>query len=206
MEIIMAIITYFSGTWGMVELAGTVFSLICVYLAAKHNQWTWFFGALGVILFGLLFFQFKLYSDAALQILFFLPMQIWGFMKWKELSEQSNNSSITLSLQKNTSWIIIGAIAALTMINGYGMATWTDASFPYADAWTTWMSVFAQILMIRKYWQSWALWAIMDVGAIYIYFAKGLYVVSGLYVIFLIIATIGLIKWYRDWKSQQQTA
>ena len=203
MEIINAIMTYFSGTWGMVELAGTIFSLICVYLAAKHNQWTWFFGALGVILFGALFYQFQLYSDAALQILFFLPLQVWGFMKWKELSEQSNNSSVTLSLQQSSIWIIVGTILVLTLINGWGMANYTDASFPYADAWTTWMSVFAQILMIRKYWQSWALWAIMDIGAIYIYFAKSLYVVSGLYVIFLIIATIGLIKWYRDWKSQQ---
>ena len=82
------------------------------------------------------------------------------------------------------------------------MVNYTDASFPFADAWTTWMSVFAQILMIRKYWQSWALWVIMNVGAIYIYFAKGLFVVSGLYFIFLIIASIGLIKWYKDWKSQ----
>ena len=203
MEIIMAVIAYFSGTWGMVELAGTIFSLICVYLAAKHNQWTWFFGALGVILFGALFFQFQLYSDAALQILFFLPMQIWGFMKWKELSEQSDNSTVTLSLKPHTNFYILTAIMVLTIFTGYGMANYTDASFPYADAWTTWMSVFAQILMIRKYWQSWALWAVMDVGAIYIYFVKGLFVVSGLYVLFLIIATIGLVKWYRDWKSQQ---
>lgn len=201
MEIINAIVTYFSGTWGMVELAGTVFSLICVYLAAKHNQWTWFFGALGVILFGALFYQFQLYSDAALQILFFLPLQVWGFMKWKELSEQSNNSHVTLSLQQSSVWFIVGSIAVLTLINGWGMATYTDASFPYADAWTTWMSVFAQILMIRKYWQSWALWAIMDIGAIYIYFAKGLFVVSGLYFLFLVIASIGLVKWYNDYKS-----
>lgn len=203
MEIIMAVATYFSGTWGLVELAGTVFSLICVYLATKHNQWTWFFGALGVILFGLLFFEFKLYSDAALQILFFLPMQIWGFMKWRELSEKSANSSVTLSLKDKTWWGVVGSIVVLTVINGFGMATYTDASFPYADAWTTWMSVFAQILMIRKYWESWVLWVVMDIGAIYIYFAKGLFVVSGLYVVFLILATIGLIKWYQDWKSQK---
>lgn len=203
MEIIIAIMTYFSGTWGMVELFGTLFSLICVFLAVKHNQWTWFFGALGVILFGLLFFEFKLYSDAALQILFFLPMQVWGFMKWKELSEQSSNSKVTLSLESTSFVMIISLIMLLTMINGFVMAGWTDASFPYADAWTTWMSVSAQILMIRKYWQSWVLWIIMDIGAIYIYFAKGLFVVSGLYVLFLIIATIGLVKWYRDWKSQQ---
>lgn len=203
MEIIMAVVTYFSGTWGLVELAGTIFSLVCVYLATKHNQWTWFFGALGVILFGLLFFEFKLYSDAALQILFFLPMQIWGFMKWRELSEQSDNSNVTLSLEDRTWWGVVGSIVVLTVINGFGMATYTDASFPYADAWTTWMSVFAQILMIRKYWESWVLWVVMDIGAIYIYFAKGLFVVSGLYVVFLILATIGLIKWYQDWKSQK---
>lgn len=201
MEIIIYVITYFSGLWGIVELLGTFFSLICVYLASKHNQWTWFFGALGVILFGALFFEYKLYSDAALQILFFLPMQLWGYLKWKELSTQSNNNSVTFSLKDNTWWVIVGAIAILTLVNGYAMATWTDASFPYADAWTTWMSVFAQILMIRKYWESWVLWVTMDIVAIGIYFAKGLYVVSGLYVVFLIIATIGLFKWYKDWKQ-----
>lgn len=214
MEIITAITTYFSGTWGLVELFGTIFSLICVYLATKHNQWTWFFGALGVILFGALFFQFKLYSDAALQILFFLPMQLWGFMVWQELalSEKLNESNpkITKSFGNGDGvsatfvWsMVIIAIFGLTVANGGGMATWTDASFPYADAFTTWMSVFAQILMIRKYWESWVLWIVMDIFAIYIYFAKGLFVVSGLYVVFLILATIGLVKWYRDWKSQQ---
>jgi len=83
------------------------------------------------------------------------------------------------------------------------MATYTDASFAYADAWTTWMSVFAQVLMIRKYWQSWALWTIMDIGAIYIYFAKGLFVVSGLYFLFLCMAAYGTYKWYNDWKMKQ---
>jgi nicotinamide mononucleotide transporter len=203
MEVIMAVITYFSGTWGMLELVGSIFSIICVYLATKHNKWTWFWGALGVICFGVLFFQFQLYSDMALQILFFLPMQVWGYMKWNELSAQSNISNVTLSTNPMTNWLIIASIALLTLINGLGMATYTDASFPFADAWTTWMSVFAQILMIRKYWQSWVLWIVMDIGAIYIYFAKGLFVVSGLYGLFLVIATIGLVKWYRDWKSLQ---
>jgi nicotinamide mononucleotide transporter len=202
MNILTEIITYFSGFWGIVELLGSISSLICVYLATKHNQWTWFFGAIGVILFGALFYEFKLYSDAALQILFFLPLQVWGFIKWRELAENSSNTDVTFSLKLNTIVMIIGSIFVLTILNGYGMANYTDASFPYADAWTTWMSIFAQILMIRKYWQSWVLWVVMDIGAIYIYFAKGLFVVSGLYFIFLIIATIGLFKWYKNWKAQ----
>lgn len=211
MEILTAIVTYFSGTWGMVELAGTVFSLICVYLATKHNQWTWFFGALGVILFGLLFFEFKLYSDALLQILFFLPMQVWGFYTWRNMAERASDKSVTKSfgtdgVSNTFVWaMVIIAITGLTVINGALMETYTDASFPYADAFTTWMSVFAQVLMIRKFWESWVLWIVMDIVAIGIYFAKGLFVVSGLYVVFLILAAIGLVKWYNDWKAQQTT-
>lgn len=203
-----AVIEYFSGTWGMVELAGTIASLICVYLATKHNQLTWLFGAIGVILFGALFYEFKLYSDAALQILFFLPMQVWGFYVWQNLSEESNNALVTKAFGNGDSvsgtfiWLmVIIAITGLTIINGGLMATYTDASFPYADAWTTWMSVFAQVLMIRKYWQSWVLWVVMDIGAIYIYFAKGLYVVSGLYVLFLVLASIGWYKWVKDYRE-----
>jgi nicotinamide mononucleotide transporter len=200
--IVLSLFEYFSGFWGVVELTGTLFSLLCVYLAAKHNQWTWFFGALGVLCFGALFFEYKLYSDAALQILFFLPMQLWGFFYWRKLASESSNTSVTRSMSSFAILTSIAAIGVFTGINGYLMSTYTDASFPFADAWTTWMSVFAQILMIRKYWQSWVLWAVMDIGAIYIYFAKGLFVTSGLYVLFLIIATIGIFKWYRDWRSQ----
>lgn len=202
MEILTAIITYFSGTWGLVELFGTIFSLICVYLATKHNQWTWFFGAIGVILFGALFFEFKLYSDAGLQLLFFLPMQVWGFYAWKDFAQKAKNKAVTVSLSTAERGLVILTILVMTAINGYLMFTYTDASFPFIDAWTTWMSIFAQVLMVKKYWESWVLWVAMDVVAIGVYFAKGLFVVSGLYVLFLILATIGLIMWYKDWNNQ----
>lgn len=194
------IIDYFSGFFGIVELTATAFSLLCVWLATKHNQWTWFFGAIGVILFGYLFYEFKLYSDAGLQLLFFLPVQLWGFLTWRNMASESGEANITLSLSTVAIGQIILAIITLAAINGWLMTTKTDASFPYADALTTWMSVFAQILMIRKYWQSWVLWVSMDLIAIGIYLQKELYVTSGLYVVFLVLATMGGIKWYRDWK------
>jgi len=206
MELILInIIVYFSGFWGAVELAGTIFSIICVVLAARHNQWTWFFGALGVICFGFLFFEFTLYSDAGLQFLFFLPLQLWGFIYWRKLSSETNNPVVTKSLALPQIYSIVFAIIALALINGFLMTTFTtDVSFPYMDAFTTWMSVFAQILMIGKYWQSWAIWTSMNIMAIYIYFAKGLFVVSGLYVVFLIIAIFGMIKWRQDYLNSQK--
>jgi nicotinamide mononucleotide transporter len=203
---IETILAYFAGPLGKVELVGTIFSAICVYLAIKHNMWTWFFGALGVIFFGYLFFQFGLYSDAGLQILFYLPMQLIGFIMWRRAANKAENKSVVLSLTAVQFALIGIGILGAAGINGYLIATYTTgASFPYIDALTTWMSIAAQLLMIAKYRESWVLWVTMDVIAIFVYYAKGLIVTSGLYFVFLILATLGGIAWYRDYARQEKS-
>lgn len=199
---IETILAYFAGPLGKVELFGTIFSAICVYLAVKHNMWTWFFGALGVILFGYLFFQFGLYSDAGLQILFYLPMQLVGFIMWRKLGADANDKKVVKAMSGAFIVLVVLGILGATGVNGYLMATYTDASFPYIDALTTWMSITAQLLMIAKYRESWAFWISMDIIAIFVYFVKGLIVTSGLYVVFLVLATMGGIAWYRDYSEQ----
>lgn len=202
-SILTAVTAYFSGPLGQVELAATVFSAICVYLAIRHNMWTWFFGALGVILFGYLFFQFGLFSNAGLQILFFLPMQLVGFFMWRRAARRSHNSHLVLSLTLLQFALISVGVLGAAGINGYLITTYTvGASFPYTDALIVWMSIAAQLLMIAKYRESWIMWVAMDVIAIFVYFAKGLIVTSGLYVLFLILATLGGVAWYRRYKNQ----
>ena len=201
--ILTTIYVYFASPLGLVELFGTIFSAICVYLAIKHNMWTWFFGALGVILFGYLFLQFGLYSDAGLQILFYLPMQLVGFFMWRRAAAKAETKSVVLALTLAQFALICFGIVGAAGVNGYLIATYTTgASFPYIDALTTWMSIAAQLLMIAKYRESWILWVAMDVIAIPVYYVKGMVVVSGLYVVFLVLATMGGIAWYRDYAEQ----
>ena len=197
MQYMNMIMEYFNHTWGYVELVGTVCSLVCVYLAIQQNIWTWFWGAVGVACFGPLFFHYQLYSDAGLQILFYLPAQALGWYWW---SSKGANGVIGLPvsvLSTRTFTAILLAVVAVSGLNGWIMATYTDASFPYVDALTTWLSIAAQLLMIKKVVQSWVLWVTMDVIAIYVYFVKGLIVVSGLYVLFLALAILGGVAWYR---------
>lgn len=197
------VIDYFNHFWGYIELAGSIATLICVYLAVKQNIWTWFWGAIGVALFGPLLYHYQLYSDAGLQILFYLPIQFLGFWYWMKKGPTANNDLPVSRLEISTIIGIILSIGVLTWVNGILMATYTDASFPFWDAFTTWMSVFAQILMIRKYVESWALWVTVDIISVPIYFIKGIVVWSGIYAIFLVLATMGGIAWYKSWKQSQ---
>jgi len=197
------VITYFNHTWGYVELIGTIASAICVYLAIQQNIWTWFWGALGVAFFGPLFYHYGLYSDAALQILFFLPVQAIGYYWWMKKGPGANNDLPVARLKPTT--IVAGLVAMLILSAATAAYTSTleGVSFPYIDGLTTWMSIFAQVLMIKKIFESWVLWVSMDAIAIFVYFAKGMVVVSGLYVLFFVLATMGGIAWYKSWKEQE---
>jgi nicotinamide mononucleotide transporter len=201
-DIINMVVEYFNHPWGYVELVGTIASAICVWLAVKQNIWTWFWGAIGVALFGPLFFHYQLYSDAGLQILFYLPMQALGYWWWKTKGPKHNDDLPVTTNTYKTNILIIWSITMIAAINGWIMDVYTDASFPYVDALTTWMSIFAQVLMIKKIVESWALWVAMDAIAIYVYAAKGLFVVSGLYGLFFILATMGGIAWYKALQKQ----
>ncbi|RMD68810.1 MAG: nicotinamide riboside transporter PnuC, partial [Bacteroidetes bacterium] len=81
---------------------------------------------------------------------------------------------------------------------GWFMATHTDADFPYFDAFTTVASLVAQYLMARKKLENWIIWIIVDVVAIQIYYLKGLYVTSFLFVVYLGLSIKGWIDWKRS--------
>ena len=89
---------YFYSTLGWVEITATICLLICVYQAVTQNIWTWFWGTIGVILFGYLVYSFQLYSDAALQFLFFLPLQFVGWYWWMKKGPNANNDLPVVSL------------------------------------------------------------------------------------------------------------
>lgn len=198
------IIQYFSGPLGRLELIATVLLIANVYLLAQQKLVNYWFGLAGVLIFGYIFMEYKLYSDMLLQWVFYAPLQIVGFFMWKygkTLGEDYSSGNdtmkvVTLSNYARLQWllIIIGSAAIL----GIFMETNTDASFPYADALTTTMSVVASILMLKKIWENWVIWITMDLIAIPIYYQKELYITSGLYIIFLGLATFGLIAWTKD--------
>ncbi len=63
------------------EIASNFFNLLSVYFANRNNVYTWWTGIVGSILFGVLFFEAKLYADVNLQI-FFIVTSVWGWWNW----------------------------------------------------------------------------------------------------------------------------
>ena len=185
-----------------IEYIGSALLLLNVYLLARENIWNYIPGAIGVIIFFLIFFSVQLYADALLQIAFYLPMQIAGWWLWMYGGPTRNNdlNIITLNNISRVTFALVTGTLAISL--GYIMNTYTEAAFPYIDSLIAALSVVATLLMTRKILESWTMWIVVDLIAVPLYFVKELYVTSALYVVFGIIATYGLFNWYITWRDQ----
>jgi nicotinamide mononucleotide transporter len=75
-------------------------------------------------------------------------------------------------------------------------------AMPCWDAFTTALSLCAQWLLNKKYLENWHFWIAVDVLYVPMYAYKDLYLTSVLYVVFLVMAMMGLLEWLRRWRGQ----
>lgn len=184
-----------------IELVGTLFYLWSVWLIAKKKMLTWPTGIIGVILFMILFYQIRLYSDAMEQV-YYLGVSIYGWWAWNKV-KRGNRIPVRFShpriiIQFIIMTIILSGALGLFMshIHEYWPKLFPEpASYPYWDALTTVMSFTAMWLMTLRRTESWVYWIIVDIIGVNLYFIKEVRFIALLYLIFLFLASNGLRLW-----------
>ncbi|WP_343528379.1 nicotinamide riboside transporter PnuC [Sphingomonas sp.] len=179
-------------TW--LESIAFVLGIANVTLVVRRSLWNYPVALVMVSLYGVLFWQERLYSDAALQLFFFV-INLYGWLVWRRSVARAGEVMVeTLSPSARASWL--GGIALASLLWGGGMVYATDAAMPFWDAANAVASVAAQILLARRRLENWLLWIAVDLSSIALYAVKGLMLTAILYVIFL-----GLSVWgYREWR------
>lgn len=176
-----------------IETAAVLLGLVNVWLVVRRSVWNYPFGILMVLLYARIFFEARLYSDALLQ-LFFLVVQLYGWWNWARSRAASGEVRVQrLTGRARLAWAASCAIATLAW--GALMNAHTDASYPLWDASVAIPSVAAQILLSRRFVENWWLWILVDLLAIGLYAAKDLWLTAGLYLVFLGLASWGLVAW-----------
>lgn len=177
------------------EWIATLLGVVCVVLVVRRSLWNYPFAIGSVSLFGAVFYEAKLYSDALLQI-FFVAINLYGWLNWTRASEIEGEVAVTSMTPLEQVGALAGMIG-LTLGWGAIMATQTDAAYPYVDAAVAMLSIGAQIMQALRRVEAWIVWIVVDLVAIPLYAAKGLEAATGLYVIYLGLSVWGLIGWHR---------
>lgn len=185
----------------ILEWIAAISGILCVFLLTRENIWAWIFGLLSVTIYVYIFWINKLYSDTILHVVYVL-LNAYGLYVWTRRSKNPGSSQSELLpitwLPDIQRWGYLILIVIGSLLWGYGMHRYTDASYPYPDAFTTVASLVAQYLIARKRLENWMIWIVVDIVAIVIYGLKGIWVTSGLYVVYLVLSVMG----YREWKRK----
>lgn len=177
------------------EIIAALLGVINVVLVVRRSTWNYPFGIAMVALYFFVFANAKLYSDALLQVFFFV-IQIYGWWAWYHAAHVDHGVAVRwMSWRERLPWTAVTIVAALFW--GMGMARFTDAAAPFVDATAAGLSVAAQFLQSLRRIESWVLWICVDVIEVGLLSWRHLFVSTALYGLFLILSVIGLIEWRR---------
>ena len=178
------------------EVAAVLFGIVGVYLTVRENVWCWPTGLVNVGLSILVFWQARLYADMGLQVVYVL-LCLYGWYEW--LHGGPGRSALVVT---RTPRPALPALAALGLAGagllGLALARLTDASLPFWDSSTTAFSLVAQYMQTRKWLENWVVWIVVDLVYLGIYTYKALYLMTGLYAVFLVLAVLGHLDWTRS--------
>jgi nicotinamide mononucleotide transporter len=177
----------------VLEIIATLLGIANIFLIARRSIWNYPFALGMVALYGVIFWGAKLYSDAGLQVFFFV-VNLYGWWTWHQNRTASGDIAVErLSMMARALWIGVSVFAIYAW--GHIMTRFTDASFPYWDGAIAMLSVAAQILMTRRFIDNWHWWIVVNMISVPLYLTKGLYLTAGLYGLFLLLAVWGLFEW-----------
>ena len=177
----------------ILEWVAAALGVINIGLLIFRSVWNFPFGIAMVALYIFVFYEERLYAEAALQV-FFILAQLWGWRLWIKAGGDDDRVPVRwLAPLSRAVWLTVTAAISLNL--GWAMHQFTDAALPYADAGIAGASVAAQILLGYRRIENWLLWIAIDVAAVALYIDRGLYPTAGLYGGFLVLSLIGLKEW-----------
>ena len=187
------------------EIAAVLTGLVCVWLLVRNSIGNWAWGIVNAALYGYVFYQQKLYANAWLNILYFLPMQFYGWWVWLRTGPQKQDDLPVTLLSNGRRGAWVGATLLLWVPISFYLRFTGDPN-PYADGVTTAMSIVAQYLSAKKVLENWVLWIAADIIYVfYLFPTNKLYLSTGLYVAYLYLAVMGILAWQKIMRLEQAT-
>lgn len=185
----LALVSYF-------EFIAVILSIIYLLLAIKQNAWGFLAAFISTLIYSIIFFDATLFMSSLLNA-YYLLMAIYGFYSWKKGFKNSEELKVS-SLKVKTHFILILSLTILSIIIGYIMDNYTNASFAYLDSFITVFALCTTYLLAKKILENWIYWIVIDSSSIYLYYQKDLFFTSFLFLIYTILATFAYFSWRKN--------
>lgn len=182
-----------------IEILGVITGIIYLWLEYRASIYLWIAGIVMPAIYIFIYYDAGLYADFGINI-YYLVIALYGWLAWKTgftiFGSKGPAKELRISHTPRNVWMkILLAYATAQIFITWLLISCTDSTVPYADSFTTALSIVGMWMLARKYIEQWWVWCVVDVASSALYIYKGLYLTAILYAVYAIIAIFGYLKW-----------
>ena len=171
--------------------------VICVVLTAKGKISSYLFNFIQMITYMIICWDAKLYLEFGEQIFYFVAC-IFGVFLWKKNMKKNDDGTEQVIAKKFKPWHWVVTVV-VTVVSTFLLGTFGEvilgSTLPYIDAFTVALAVIAQLLMVWRYREQWAVWIVIDVASLVMFVMLGQWSMVVMYVAWTINAFYGWYNW-----------
>jgi nicotinamide mononucleotide transporter len=176
------------------EICANGVNTASIVLAARNSVHTWWTGIVGCLLFAVVFFDNQLYADALLQV-FFVGTSIHGWRLW---AGGTKHTALAVTRAPPTALAVsLGVAILVAAIYGYCLKRFTDAYAPFVDSAVLALSVLAQLLLMKRRYETWWIWIVVNTLCVLLFGFRSLWLTAVLYAAYWLNAVVASISWRR---------
>lgn len=160
--------------WPLVLSAfGSIMGVLSTVSAANGRLATFIFGLIDVTLYGVMCWFGENYGNAALHLLYFVPMQVVGFVQWKKRGASSSSELRARRLSSGRRLLAAGVLVAGTAVAYMVLDHLSDSPAVnvikwavMADAAAVLCNIIGQFLMSTAYAEQWFFWIGVNISSV----------------------------------------
>lgn len=185
------------GFYGWLEVFAVFTSYLCTFLCVVERRINYPIGAVSNAAYSALFFEWGLIASGFVTGYLTLAL-IYGWFRWR--SDRVARPVTRVEFK----WIPAYVLSTAAF---YGFALWIvtmmGGTLATTDTFILIGTILAQFLLDNKKIETWGVWAVVNVFAIYTYFTAGLFLAAFQYIFFLANTVYGYVMWRRSRKSEE---
>ena len=195
--ILLQVIMYCIAPDTIIGMVCGIAGVICVVLTAKGKISSYLFNFIQMITYMVICWDAKLYLEFGEQVFYFIAC-IFGVFLWKKNMRKNEDGTEQVIAKKFKPWHWVVTIV-VTVITTFLLGTFGEtilgSTLPYIDAFTVALAVIAQLLMVWRYREQWAVWIVIDIASLVMFVMLSQWSMVVMYIAWTINAVYGWYNW-----------
>ena len=203
----------------ILEIFGTIFGFIYLYLEIKQKQGMWIVGFIMALVYAIIYFQQEVYASMGFQI-YYILVSVYGFILWGkdklqgkgqlqrydsvpetgqlQQPQEIQNGIFYRKLPLKTLLLSTTIYIAATTFMVTVLGKITTDPMPFTDSSITVLSAIATFWLSKSYKEQWLVWLAVNIFTTIMTLRLGLYPTALLYTVNAVASVYGYLHWKKN--------